>query len=242
VAKKACLSGEGLIQDVYDPAARQIIEVPQWVEGKLSARGRPLLDDAVFLTGYERSGEESFRTLFFEIADRLLATEAPPGNWIGFGPCDPQAGNIHPRQAYWWGKPMIRAWQVDKNEKYLACARRATDWYRQALRADGGIIRNTYRDFNTDSFGHATSGTACAAILFQEFAAATGSDDYREPAERALRFCMSMQMRTPRDSNLTGVILEKVLSPDGTDRNPYYVRDLGTIFFIQAAAAALQGD
>jgi hypothetical protein len=239
IARKAYLPGEGEVRDVYDPAAHCIVEVPSWTAGKLSQRGRPLLDDAVFLTGFERSGEESLRRIFFEIAERLLATEAPPGNWIGFGPCDPQAGNIHPRHAYWWGKPMLRAWQSSGDEKYLHCARRAADWYVQALRTDGGIIRNTYRDFNTDSFGHATSGTACAAILFQEYSAATGTNDYAEPTQRALNFCQTMQLHSPRDPNLTGVILEKVLPPDGTDRHPYYVRDLGTIFFVQAAATFL---
>jgi hypothetical protein len=33
--------------------------------------------------------------------------------------------------------------------------------------------------------------------------------------------------------------LEKVLPPDGTDRSPYYLRDLGTIFFVQVAAQLL---
>ncbi len=240
VARKAYLPGEGLVCDVYDPATRSIVEVPTWTEDKLSSRGRPLLDDAVFLTGYQRSGEETFREIFFEIAERLLLTEDPPGNWIGFGPCDPQAGNIHPRHAYWWGKPMLAAWKASGQEKYLACARRAADWYVGALRADGGLIRNTYRDFNTDSFGHATSGAACAAIFLQEIIAATDDEKYREPAERALGFCMMMQMRTPNDPNLTGVVIEKILPPDGTDRHPYTVRDLGTIFFVQATAIALQ--
>ncbi|MEX2756812.1 MAG: alpha-ketoacid dehydrogenase subunit beta, partial [Candidatus Sigynarchaeota archaeon] len=31
----------------------------------------------------------------------------------------------------------------------------------------------------------------------------------------------------------------KVLPPDGSDRNPYHIRDLGTIFFIQAVSAYL---
>jgi hypothetical protein len=239
VARKAYIPGQGLTRDVYDPREKRFVEIPQWVEHKLSALGRPLIDDAIFLTGYELTGDETFRRIFFETADQLLATENPPGNWIGFGPCDPQKGYIHPRHAYWWGRPMIRAWQASGNEKYLACARRAAEWYRNALRADGGLIRNTYGDFNTDSFGHATSGSACAAILMQDLMKATGCLDYREPVERALRFCLGMQLNTTRDLNLAGVILEKVLPPDGTDRHPFYIRDLGTIFFIQAAAGAM---
>jgi hypothetical protein len=48
-----------------------------------------------------------------------------------------------------------------------------------------------------------------------------------------------MQFVEPSDPNLKGCILEKVLEPDGTDRSPYYIRDLGTIFFAQAAAQLL---
>ena len=42
-----------------------------------------------------------------------------------------------------------------------------------------------------------------------------------------------------RDPNLKGAILEKVLPPDGTDRLPYHLRDLGTTFFVQAASRSL---
>jgi len=51
---------------------------------------------------------------------------------------------------------------------------------------------------------------------------------------------MKMQFTNPEDPNLKGAILEKVLPPDGTDRSPYHIRDLGTIFFIQAASLYLQ--
>ena len=60
-----------------------------------------------------------------------------------------------------------------------------------------------------------------------------------EYIERGLDYCMKMQFTNPADPNLKGAILEKILPPDGTDRSPYYIRDLGTIFFIQAASLYL---
>jgi hypothetical protein len=54
-----------------------------------------------------------------------------------------------------------------------------------------------------------------------------------------------MQFTCPADPWLKGVILEKVLpvhdgwSRKGGDDSPYYIRDLGTIFFVQAAAQYL---
>ncbi len=49
-----------------------------------------------------------------------------------------------------------------------------------------------------------------------------------------------MQLTNPADPNLRGAIIEKILPPDGTDRNPIHLRDLATIFHIQAAATTLQ--
>jgi hypothetical protein len=50
---------------------------------------------------------------------------------------------------------------------------------------------------------------------------------------------MRVQFTNPSDENLRGAILEKILPPDGTDASPYHLRDLGTIFFVQAAALML---
>jgi hypothetical protein len=59
-------------------------------------------------------------------------------------------------------------------------------------------------------------------------------------AERGLSYCMRMQFTKPKDANLAGCVLEKVLPPDGTDTSPYHIRDLGTIFFVQAMAQYLK--
>src|SRR5271157_5523966 len=73
--------------------------------------GRPLNDDAIFLKPAARGGNPGLRTMFYQVADRLLREEDPPGNWIGFGPCNAITGMIHPRQAYWWGRSMIDAFR-----------------------------------------------------------------------------------------------------------------------------------
>ena len=231
VADKAYIDGEGLFKDLYIPDERNFKPPPWgWV------KGRPLLDDGVFLKGYRKTGEEAFRKIFFEVADRLLRDEYPPGNWLRYPPCNPKTGSIHPRHAYWWGYPMIMAYEETGEEKYLKCAIRAADWYVRAQRVDGGLFRGTYVDFNTLSFGHATSGIACATIMWLELTRILGDERYLEPIRKAVNFCMNMQFRRPEDPNLKGAILEKVLPPNGTDRSPYHIRDLGTIFFIQAAA------
>ena len=134
---------------------------------------------------------------------------------------------------------MLDAYKDSGETKFLTCAIRAGDWYERAVRQDGGLLRNTYLDFNTPCFGHATSGAACAAIFWHRLWRTLGNHKYIKLIARTLEYCMSVQFTDPSDPNLKGAILEKVLPPDGTDRNPYYIRDVGTIFFLQAAVGCL---
>ena len=94
-------------------------------------------------------------------------------------------------------------------------------------------------NFDTGCFNQATSGIVCAAIFWIELFELTGEVKWLEPMGKALDFAISVQFIEPQDPNLKGCILEKVLPPDGTDRSPYHIRDLGTSFFVQAAAKLL---
>jgi rhamnogalacturonyl hydrolase YesR len=232
--RKSYKPGTGHFRDFYYPAKRQW-HIP--TDSKIPYdTGRPLLDDAMFLKGWQVTNDESLKTIAVETAETLLNAEGPSGNWIKYGPCCEANQTIHPRHAYWWGKPMLEVYKATEDERFLQCFYRSVDWYKQAMRKDGGIFRNTYTDFNTDSFGHAISGSASAVISFLEYYGHTGDKKILEYIEKGLKFCMKAQFTNPADLNLKGAILEKIISPDGTDRSPYHLRDLGSIFFIQAAS------
>jgi hypothetical protein len=237
VARNAYL-GEGLFRDAYSIESWSWVPAP-WAKKTLPTPGRPLLDDAIFLEAYRRTGNKEYRRIFYETADRLLRDEGPPGNWIRYWPCNIREGSLHPRQAYWWGYSQLAAYRDSGSATYLDCARRAGEWYLSAMRHDGGLMRGTYRDFNTDTFGHETSGIACAVILWLELWKITAEDRWLDASRKALHYCMRLQFTHPADPNLKGAVLEKVLSPDGTDRSPYHLRDLATIFFVQAASSVL---
>jgi hypothetical protein len=245
VAEKSYIQKEGLFRDSYEVAEGKWISVYGVPDQSCTDRalledsvflspGRPLLDDGVFLRLFKHTGNLVFKDIFYETAHRLLKDESPDGNWIKYGPCNIKLGRIHPRHAYWWGRPMILAYEDSKDEKFLECAKRAGIWYVKAQRRDGGLFRGTYVDFNTDSFGHCTSGIACATILWAELYRVTNDPSWIPPIEKAIKYCINMQLNNVKDFNLKGAILEKVLPPDGTDSLPYYIRDLATIFFIQA--------
>jgi hypothetical protein len=234
VAAHAWLPSDNVFNDVYDPSSQTFIH------GIRGSQGRPLLDDAVFLTGWRITNEESLKEVAVGSAETLLRDENPRGNWLKYIPCNVKTGSIHPRHAFWWGMSMLEVYKATEDKRFLQCFKRSVDWYKNALRKDGGFLRGTYIDFNTDSFGHATSGTACAVISFLKYYEHTKDESIIEQIEKGLKFCMNMQFTNPDDTNLKGAILEKILPPDGTDRSPYQLRDLGTIFFIQAASMYLQ--
>ncbi len=207
--------------------------------------GRPLLDDGIFLKGFHKTGKASYKDVFFKTADRLRKEELPLGNWIKFGPANIDMGTIHPRHAFWWGRPMLMAWKQAKTDGhewpplYLECTKRSAQWYVNAQRKDGGLFRTTYLDFKTLSFGHATSGILSACSLWRDLIVEGEGEQYREPLKLALSFGLSMQLVNTQDPNLRGAILEKVKPPDGTDRLPYSIRDLGSIFYVQAVSMAI---
>jgi len=232
------VKGKGYFIDTYDPAKNEPFN-PYNYDKTTGVDGRPVIDDSVYFTAWKLTGNEEYATLFWEMIDRLILDEDPPGNWISYWPNNKKKGYFHPRHSFWWGRPFLVAYKEGKEQKYLNVVKRACDWYINAIRKDGGLFRNTYTDWGTESFGHATSGTACAVILWLEYKEATGTTDYNSVIRKCLNHCISMQFTNPQDKNLKGCILEKVLPPDGTDKSPYFIRDLGTIFFIQAAAKYL---
>lgn len=234
VVRKAYDAENKMLRDVYSPASREFK-----YDTAFGAKGRPLADDAVLLTIGTKCGDEEMLNAFWRILERLIQDEGPPGNWIDYSPCNREIGNIHPRHAYWWGMPFLDAYAVSGDVRYLDVAIRAGQWYVKAMRRDGGLFRHTYSDFGTPSFGHATSGVACAIILLTRLWQVTGKAEWIEPVARGLKFCMQMQMTNPADPNLVGAIIEKVNQPDGTDRSPYVARDLGSIFFIRAVCEVI---
>jgi hypothetical protein len=236
ILRKAHVPGEGMLRNIYNPSAKQFESYAITTDPN---GGKPTLDDGIFMKAFLKTGDPRYRDVAVEIADRLLREEHPPGNWIHFGPSSVERGSEHPRHAYWYGLPMLDMYHITHDQIYLKQAIRSGEWYLNAMRHDGGLFRGTYIDGKTDSFGLAASGSACAAIFWTRLYEELG-DERAIPAIRlALDFLMMMQLRAPDDPNLRGAIIEKILPPDGTDRSLLLIRDLGTIFFVQAAAQLL---
>ena len=234
IVRRMYLRGEGLFHNEYLSDRNEI------AEKGVGMNPRPLADDAMFLRVGRLCAKQQYVDVFYETLARLPKDEDPPGNWMMYVPCSVEWNTIHPRHAYWWGNPFIDAYLETKEQRYLDAAIRSGQWYISAQRTDGGLFRSTSREFRTDCFGHATSGIACAAKLWARLWQVTGDDRWIEPTRRALEFCLMMQVTSARDKNLQGIIIEKILPPDGTDASLIHIRDLGTIFYIQAVCEILR--
>ncbi|MFA5865435.1 MAG: hypothetical protein WC975_12220 [Phycisphaerae bacterium] len=235
---KLYMPQECLFRDLYDPAIH--CAAPNPYRTKNNIGGRPLLDDSIMLRLYHKTKEKHFLDVHIKISETLVREQNPKGNWIDYGPCNPKTGSFHPRHTYWWGLPLLGTYRETGREEFLHTALACGEFLKNALREDGGYFRGYYLDGKTDSFGHATSGSACAAIFCLELFKVTHAPEWMALAQKALSFCLSMQFTSPEDPNLKGAILEKVLPPNGKDLSPYHIRDLGTIFFITAGCLYLK--
>ena len=225
-AARNAYHGDGLFRDAFDVRSAQFV-APPWGSEK---PGRPLVDDAVLLKAYKQTKNALCRKLFFAAADRLLKEEEHPGHWNSFPPGTKQAYG-HPRQTYWWGYPMIAAYRESGERRYLECAKRVGDWYMHLARDEADPFHGSLRE----SAGLETSGMACAAILWLELFEESREQRWMAAVRRAMRYCLNMQFREVQDPNLKGAFMEQVLPPNGSDRSPFFVRDIATTFFIQAA-------
>jgi rhamnogalacturonyl hydrolase YesR len=236
--RKAYKPEEGRFRETYSPQTRAFAAPARLPSGHLK-NGAPMLDDGVFVKMHQLTGEREFLDVAVRVAERLLNDEDPPGNWALYPPNDALTRTCHPRTAYWWGRPMWMVGKATGDDRFVACARRAAAWYAGAMRLDGGLFRSTGPDFRTPSFGHATSGIACAAILWLELAQEFGDTEWDEHLARALQYCYAVQFTDAGDENLQGAILEKVMPPEGSDAPPWYLRDLGTFFYLQAVSRVM---
>lgn len=236
VLGKAYLPGSGRSRNFYHPARKVFLP---YLQTPCPEGGKPSADDGIWLRAWRRTGDRRYRDVAIAVSERLLADENPPGNWACYGPSSLEEGHDHPRQAYWYGLPLLQVFEETGDRRFLEATRRSAAWFMRAQRRDGGQFRKTYHDGKTDCFVQETSGAACAAIFWMTLHARFPDPSHLPHVRRAMEFFLRMQITRPRDPNLLGAVICAVNPPDGTDQPGYRVRDLDAIFYVQAAAQLL---
>lgn len=230
VVLRGFLPDEGLVVDHYHVAERRFFHDP---DNPLP--GRIMLDDAALVMLTERTGDARYGDAFLAMAERGLREEDPPGTWIVFPPWHRDTGRQHIRCSWWWGRPMLTAYDLTGDRRFLDAAVRAGTWYLDNQNLDGGFYYATLRDGRHGSFALATSGAAVAAILWADLHARTNDPVYLEAIGRSLRFLAAAQFSDEADDpNVRGALWETLNVPDGTTRPGFRVRDIASIFAVRA--------
>lgn len=237
VAKNVYIKGEGLFYNGYSPIKEKLEPI---------GTSRPTNDDAMFYFAYKEFKDPLYLEIFREVSDRLLRDEDPPGNWIKYPPCNPHSfdgrGSIHTRHAWWWGYPMLQAYDIFKDRKYLESAIRAGDWYINNSNIDGGYYYHTTPEGHHHlSFDFSTSAVGCAVIMWCDLWKRLRHEKYIAAIERALGFLLKAQFNQDvKDANVRGAFFESYLPPDGTLEPGFYLRDISTVFSARAMIEMLE--
>lgn len=232
------LSEEGLIVDHYHVDDARFIGDP---DNPLP--GRPLLDDSALHHLAKVSGRERYTDVFIAMAERAVREEDPEGTWIVFPPWHPSTGRAHIRTSWWWGYPLITAYDISGDAKFWEASLRVGDWYLAQQNLDGGFYYSPRTNGKHSSFGLATSGAAVASIVWSELFARTGHEKYRDAINRSVRFLLAAQFgQDNEDVNTRGALWESPNAPDGSGCPGYYVRDIATIFAIRALDCVLSSE
>ena len=233
--RDAYLPAERLMLDHYSLARRTFVG-----DDDNALPGRAMLDDAVFARLATITGDSRYGDVFLAMADRLLEVEDPAGTWIQFPPWKPAVGRIHNRKTWWWGWPLLAAFDLSADQRYLEGAVRAGDWYLRTQNLDGGLYYTPRPDEKHNSFGLCTSVVAVATIFWADLYRRTGAERYLDPIRRSVGYLLAAQFRDDvPDPDVRCALFESPKAPNGTLAPGFLVRDIAAIFAIRAWDAVL---
>jgi hypothetical protein len=236
--RDAYLPEHHLMLDHYSLKRREFFHDPD-----NTLPGRAMIDDALLLRLSAATGDPQYRQLFLEMARRLVRAEEPIGTWIGLPPWTPDRGRIHNRKNWWWGWPMIAAFNTSGEQSFLDMAIRAGNWWLNGQNLDGGLYYSPDPANRHNSFGVCTSVVAVSVLLWHDLWRQTADSRYLKAIDRAIGFLQAAQFNSdPDDENIRGALFESPKAPDGTTCPGFLIRDLAAIFAIRAADLVMDID
>ena len=231
---RGLLPAEGLIVDHYHVARARFVRDP---DNPLP--GRPVLDAGALVQLARATGNDTYLRAFMVIA-LGPAEEAQPGTWIVFPPWHPDTGRLHIRTSWWWGYPLLQAYDLSGDTRFWQATLRVGDWYFAQQNLDGGFYYSPLETASTSASGWRRAARRSPVLSGQTFTVhGRGTRNIRTPSTAACASLLAAQFSPiASDPDIAGRCGSRPIPPMGR-RAGFLIRDIATIFGNQALDRAL---
>lgn len=234
--------GERVFYDAVDPVTGEVQKVrsPFWKEKNAQVLydvARPNNEGSMFLDMFRFTGDSTYRRVFVDLCESLVAKQGPEGLWMEFTPNNTATGSFHPRFNLWYAESLIKGYEETGRREFLDAAVRTLRFYTRFQRKDGTIFYDN--NVNGTSIESSPSGStvAFAGLLWLQLLQHGVGAEFVPNIERSFRWIMRSRFSVHHpDPNLAGGVYNLRARGKG-DGMSVVQRDLGTSFGLRFLAA-----
>ncbi len=236
------LPKEGVLYDMVDPKTGEVLKEnsPFWPrKNKQAASDAYRVNNEGFLYKdmFEYTGNTTYKEVFINLCESLVAKQGPEGLWMQFSPNDATKGSFHPRFNLWYAESLIEGYVLTGNASYLNSAKKTLAFYTKFQRKDGTFYYQNYLDGHSNENSVTGSAVAMAGILWMRLEQLGAGDEFRNNIERSARWIIANRFAQDHpDKNLAGATLN-IRTRTKNGRLYLTQRDLGTSFGLRFLAA-----
>jgi rhamnogalacturonyl hydrolase YesR len=235
------LPKEGMLYDVADPVTGEVLkeDSPFWKDKKhqtLNDVARPNNEGFLYKDMYEYTGDTTYRDVFVNLCESLVAKQGPEGLWMQFMPNNAQKGSFHPRFNLWYAESLIEGYTLTRDRRYLDAAKKTLALYARFQKPNGTIFYTNYLNGRSNENSITGSATAFAGILWIRLQQLGVGHEFRDNIERSARWLVENRYASSHpDVNLAGATINSRTRLKG-ERLYITQRDLGTSFALRFLA------
>lgn len=232
----------GMFYDAVDPRTGEVLKEhsPFWAEKKqqvLTDVARPNNEGSLFKDMFVHTGDERFKTVFLALCDSLVAKQGPEGLWMEFTPNNLAKGSFHPRFNLWYAESLLEGYELTRDPRYLAAARKTLVFYTRFQRKNGTIFYENFLDGTANESSPSGSTVAFAGLLWLRLIQLGAGEGFEAPMERSLAWVLHNRYPADHpDPNLAGGFFNLRASTSGAAVKVVH-RDIGTAFGLRFLAA-----
>jgi hypothetical protein len=233
---------QGVFYDAVDPDSGEVLteRSPFWPEKKqqvLTDVARPNNEGSLYKDMYLHTGDTRYREVFLAVCDSLVAKQGPEGLWMEFTPNDASRGRLHPRFNLWYAESLLEGYELTRDPRYLAAARRTLVFYTKLQKKNGTIYYENFLNGTATENSPSGSTVAFAGLLWLRLIQLGAGEGFEQPLDRSLQWVLANRYpATHPDPNLAGGFFNLRTSARGPLLRLHH-RDIGTAFALRFLAA-----